>query len=556
MSSDATTIPLRDGAAEQPVSGPQGDRRRRRLRSAGWTREQIEPALLLAVIVGASLLTVIIAADRPSYLSASTRAHYFPGWMAGPLGGLWPGLTRSTEALKLLFTAIVIAMYASYLLGLTRIPKLGARWVIGAILAVQLIFFLAPPLTLTDVFNYINYARMDVVHNLNPYATIPALEPHRDPAYGLSNWHELLSPYGPLFTIFMFAVVPFGVPMSFWLVKGVLALLTLTTLTLVWKCAQMLGRDPVKVVVFAGLNPIVLLWGLGGDHNDIVMMVFIMLALYLLLRSGALPRPSTGTGGDAGAPPAPAAPGAPPAPPASAGRAVHARAPSSGATSGPSRAQIVRGWVLPLSWPEMVAGFSLAAAVFVKASAGIVVPVIVVGLARAPRRAVQTVIGGIVGAVVLGAISYSVFGAHIPDLGTQGSIVIDMSLPNLLGLALGQGGETATLRVLLSLALVASVVACSVSAYRKGDVIGSSGWASIALLVTLAWVLPWYILWVLPLAALSRSRRLRIATFAISIYLLLVWLPSSPQLWSGIGFHPGSTPLAKLHHRYVKELLN
>ncbi len=45
------------------------------------------------------------------------------------------------------------------------------------------IFFLAPPLALTDVFNYVNYGRMEVVHHLNPYTTIPILEPHNDPSY-------------------------------------------------------------------------------------------------------------------------------------------------------------------------------------------------------------------------------------------------------------------------------------------------------------------------------------------------------------------------------------
>ena len=63
-----------------------------------------------------------------------------------------------------------------------------------------MIFLLSPPLNLTDVFNYLNYGRMEYVYHLNPYTTIPALEPHNDPTFLLSNWHGLLSPYGPLFT--------------------------------------------------------------------------------------------------------------------------------------------------------------------------------------------------------------------------------------------------------------------------------------------------------------------------------------------------------------------
>src|SRR5438128_1221514 len=59
---------------------------------------------------------------------------------------------------------------------------------------------------------------------------IPILEPHGDPSYDLSNWHQLLSPYGPLFTLLTFAFVPLGVAASFWALKGLLALASLGTL--------------------------------------------------------------------------------------------------------------------------------------------------------------------------------------------------------------------------------------------------------------------------------------------------------------------------------------
>ena len=38
-----------------------------------------------------------------------------------------------------------------------------------AVLAIHAVLLLAPPLSYTDVFNYINYGRMGVVHHLNPY---------------------------------------------------------------------------------------------------------------------------------------------------------------------------------------------------------------------------------------------------------------------------------------------------------------------------------------------------------------------------------------------------
>ncbi len=129
-------------------------------------------------------------------------------------------------------------MYPFYGLAILFAARLRRRWTLAAILAVHVIFLLSPPLALTDVFNYINYGRMEIVHGLNPYATIPALEPHGDPAYALSNWHHLMSPYGPLFTLFTFTLVPLGIVASFWVFKATLMLASLAILGLVWRCAR------------------------------------------------------------------------------------------------------------------------------------------------------------------------------------------------------------------------------------------------------------------------------------------------------------------------------
>jgi hypothetical protein len=523
MSSDASTIPLRDA----PASNPQSRRGLLLARAREFARARerawIGAACLLA-IVACSVLVVLMAANRPSVLSATTHANYFPHWMAGPLGGLLPGLTRNSTTLKYLFSGAIVVMYVSYLLGLVYVPRLRARWAIATVLAVHAIFLLAPPLALTDIFNYVNYGRMEVVHGLNPYTSIPILEPHTDPSYDLSNWHQLLSPYGPLFTLLTFAVVPLGVAASFWVLKGVLALASLGTLLLVWKCARLLGRDPIAAIVLVGLNPIVLVWGLGGDHNDFLMVFFIVLGIYLLLRT----------------------------------RDRLAARDSSEAVDGEHerlRAG-VRGWLLPLCLPEIAAGASFVVAAAIKASGGVLIPVVLAAMLRAPRRLVQAVIGMAAAAAATAVVSLSAFGLHIPDLSTQSRLVTSVSVPNLIGLALGQGGETESLHLVLSAALVVAVALCCVQAWRRHGPITASGWAGVALLVTLSWVLPWYVLWVLPMAALSSSRRLRITALVLGVYLIIAWAPASGQLWDAIGFHPEKTSLGRLHQRYVKELLN
>jgi len=538
--SDATTVPLRP----TPLNGARS-RLARRLR--GGRAGAVESAgtgirvgaLAMAAIVLLSLLVVVMAADRPGLLTPTTHTDFFPHWMAGPLGGLWPGLTEDSTTLKYMFTGAIVLMYCGYVVVLRSAARLPLRWIVATIAAVHVIFLLSPPLALTDVFNYINYGRMEVVHNLNPYTTIPISEPHNDPSYILSNWHELLSPYGPLFTLLTFAVVPLGVAGSFWALKAILGLASLATIFLVWRCAQMLGRNPRSAIALVGLNPIVLVWGLGGDHNDFLMVACIMLGFYLLIRGGKSHR-----GEQAVAVPVADAP-----------VKVGLREKLVGAAQG-ARAGGIRGWLLPLSATDMGIGAAFVLAIAIKASAAVLLPVVLVGLLRTPRRLVQVIVGLILAGVVAGVMSLAAFGLHIPDLSTQGSLVTNESVPNLIGLAIGAGGESNALRLLMSAILIASVGVCCWLAWRRRDTITASGWASVALLLTLSWVLPWYVLWVLPLAALSTSRRLRISALVLGVYLIIAWAPVSGGIWSGIGFHPERTALGRLHQRYVRELLN
>jgi hypothetical protein len=571
MQSDASTFPPGGApAGERPlglwrwrVAGPVRDR-------AGAKEGVLQGTLALASIVALSLFVVLIAANRPSILTPTTHTGYFPHWMAGPLGGLLPGFTANGTTLKYLFTGALVVMYVAYMLALKRAPTLSARWVIGAIVAVHVIYLLAPPMALTDLFNYVNYGRMEVVHGLNPYTTIPVLEPHDDPSYMLSNWHELLSPYGPLFTLLTFVVVPLGVAGSFWALKAILMLTSLATILLVWKCARLLGRDPRAAIALVGLNPIVLVWGLGGDHNDFLMVFWIMLAFYLLLRAR-----TAGVGeqdsvpGETGAVGEESAVGEP----LGVRVAGAVAAPDGAATAGgASRASAARaavlGWIaelrsmplrellLPLSGLEVGSGAALMTAAAIKASAAILFPAVLVILLRAPRTLLQVLVGMVIAGVVLGAASLLAFGLHVPDLSTQSSLVTSESIPNLIGLAAGAGGESSGLRSALSVVLVAVVFLCAWLAWRRRDALTASGWAGVALLVTLSWVLPWYVLWVLPFAALSRSRRLRVTVLVLGVYLIVAWAPASGLLWNAISFHPQTTSLGRLHQRYVKELLN
>jgi alpha-1,6-mannosyltransferase len=388
---------------------------------------------------------------------------------------------------------------------------------------VQVIFMLSPPGQLTDIFNYINYARMDVVHGLNPYTTIPALAPSTDPTYLLSNWHGLLSPYGPLFTLFTLAIVPLGVAGAYWAIKLALVVLSLGIIWLVWHCAELLGRKPLTAALFVGLNPIVLVWGLGGDHNDFFMVFAIVLAVYLLLRAESARVGLRARGVDA---------------------AEHTR------TTAMAIFRRAFAWLdgtprpLPIGepgpWLEVGAGSALAAAVAIKASAAILVPVMIFG---APRRA-RFAIGVLLGLLVFGAATVAAFGFNLPDLAQQDGLVVQGGIPNVLGYILGSGGETTGLHSVLTEVLVVSVVGATLWAMRTRRWITASGFAIVALLVTLSWMLPSYVLWLLPFAALARRRWLRVIALVFGLYIFLLWMPYSADLENFLHLRLGSTPLA------------
>ncbi|HEX3692956.1 MAG TPA: hypothetical protein VHU13_06385, partial [Solirubrobacteraceae bacterium] len=171
------------------------------------------------------------------------------------------------------------------------------------------------------------------------------------------------------------------------------------------------------------------------------------------------------------------------------------------------------------------------------------------------RELVQTLAGMALAALVWGAASVAAFGAHLPDLATQGRLVTMYSFPNLLGLALLQGGETEWLRLVLSAVLLAAIAWCTVWAYRRREPLTPAAWATVALLVTLSWALPWYVLWLLPLVALAGSVRLRRVALVLGLYFIVAWAPVSSGIFHGLGIHPERTALGKLHQRYVKELL-
>ena len=53
---------------------------------------------------------------------------------------------------------------------------------------------------------------------------------------------------------------------------------------------------------------------------------------------------------------------------------------------------------------------------------------------------------------------------------------------------------------------------------RGADWVRAAGWAAFGLLVASAYMVPWYLIWLLPVAAISRDRALLVATAVLTVF--------------------------------------
>jgi hypothetical protein len=445
-------------------------------------RTLAETAAVAEVLLGG--IVVLAAAERPSLLS-STHRGAFSTWVAGPLRGLLPSLTTDQAALHREFRIVLLIMVGLWLIVVAGGRGVRAGFVIGSVVALHALFLLCPPFRLTDLFNYLGYTRLDVLHHANPYVQLP-LAGRGDPVYAYSNWHRLRSPYGPLFTLLLLPTAKLSLPVAYWTYKALATAASLGLLAAVWGAARRLGRSPQAAVAFVGLNPVVLVYGLGGKHNDVLMMACLM--------AGAL---------------------------------------------------------LVLARRELLGGATLAAAVAIKASAGLLAPLVVLGAQRRWRATA----GLAAGALVLAAATLIAFGPHLPDLRDQDRLVGTYGFPNLIGYAAGHGGADAAVRRWMSIALATGLGVCAIAAWRTRSWPTPAGWAALLTVVCVSWLMPWYILWALPFAALSRSRALRAAALVVSVWVALVWSGLVPLVAHQHGVYPSRTPVARANRQYLDSLL-
>jgi hypothetical protein len=406
----------------------------------------------LAGLIASGSLIAVSAAGTGVLLPASVRP--VPRWLAGAFGhnGIDLGLGGLIAVLGL--------MFVSYAVTIRGLNQLSARAVLIGVAGLHAMVLLAPPLLSTDIFSYVAYGRLGALHGANPYLHGPSAIA-LDPLYPFigAQWIRTPTAYGPLFTALSYLLVPFDIAANVFAYKVIAAISSLWIIVVVWNAARLRDLDPVKAVAFVGLNPVLVVYGIGGGHNDLLMLAILVTGLYMLLQRR-----------------------------------------------------------------ERTGGALIVFAAAIKLTAGLLLPFALAGNAGrrgAAHRRHRLLLGAGIGTALTATLSFALFGTgplHL--LGTLQSIQSQGGVNSIFGvisteLGIGRLGNGA------GLVLAAGFVAIVMWLLRrvwigKLDWITAAGWATVAMLIATGLLVPWYVAWLLPLAALSPDRRLWLTTIAMT----------------------------------------
>ena len=393
-----------------------------------------------------------------------------PGWKMVPGSSSAAGEPGWTTGIfgdgivnrPVLYLCLLYLAIALWIALLSFARDLGLRWIGWVTGSLIALFVLAPPLLSLDVYSYISYARLGADHGLNPYEFAPSALPFTDDAARrVIDYRDAVSVYGPVFTLGSYPLGLVSVPVALWSLKAIAGLSIAALVALVARTARVRGVDPALAVAFVGLNPLVLVHLVGGAHNDGLMVAIAMAAV----------------------------------------AAVVAARPAAGG-----------------------AGFAIAAAV--KISGLLYAPFALLGTREAGGRA-RFLLGGAAAVVLIGVVSLIVFGSHVTEAlsvaGGNQDTISRWSVPGTLSRITGI--DVDLFRAILGAVAIVAIVRLLVETARGFDWIRAAGWAALAVLVATAYMAPWYVIWLLPVAAISRDRALIGATILFTVFQAINTIP-------------------------------
>jgi hypothetical protein len=249
----------------------------------------------LAIAAGGVVAMSVMAAARGSpyqpVLTPSGRAH---GWLRDVARAI--GLERLHGDWLLLVSVLVsIAAVGGFLVLLREAFRgnVSVRMVVLLVIGAHVLLLFLPLLFSRDVYSYAFYGRIAGIYHANPYVQTP-LDHSSDLlwTYVGPKWIDTPAVYGPAFTS-MSALMAriLRTPADHVEAYRVLAIaVSLSTCAAIaWLTRHLWPERTAFALVAFGANPVVLFHSVASGHNDLLVALAVVVALGLAVRGRQLP---------------------------------------------------------------------------------------------------------------------------------------------------------------------------------------------------------------------------------------------------------------------------
>ncbi len=193
----------------------------------------------------------------------------------------------STSIFLILFILLII-MY--FIINKTKCFK-DVKSILIFITIIGMIFTIMLPWTSSDIFYYMGVGELDSKYNQNPYYTTMREYYEENEEYidddillqGANNyWGNTTVVYGPIAQLF-FKICSFlslkNITLALFIFKFLNLVIHVINSYLFYRIS---GKS--KFASIYGLNPFILIEAISNVHNDIIVLFFILLTLYFLLK--------------------------------------------------------------------------------------------------------------------------------------------------------------------------------------------------------------------------------------------------------------------------------
>jgi len=190
-----------------------------------------------------------------------------------------------STGIYLILVASLFIIYCSLFIFLRK-KLLGKKGILILVILTLVLLFSYPAFS-HDIFNYIFDAKIVWIYKQNPWKKAPS-EFFGDPMLRFMHWVHRPSVYPPTWIGLSLPAVAFSFNkfiLQLFLTKFLIGFFHLGTVFLIFKILGKINpENQLLGTVFFAFSPLILVENLVSSHNDIVMLFFALLSIYLVLR--------------------------------------------------------------------------------------------------------------------------------------------------------------------------------------------------------------------------------------------------------------------------------